>query len=873
MGTLAVALALYTGEEFQDAAIDNQRQAYAEILGLRVGDKLKSLQKLSTEMGQAVQNQTEFRNGLQQGDSVKVSQFLENQFHQYFVTAGVLDVYSLIAFDRHFNVIGEAFNASNNLNIAKQAGAVCDDLIRKAITRRGASRYKRIAILCKKDHWASQHVLVPVGGLRNIGYLDVVTNPVHFMASIGEELGLSVNVKRDDGESVFTSKNWPKQTQDSRHLQASFRQLMPDSKQVAFSVIVLSDIESYHNSLNAKRNKVLLTALVLTMILGLLGLYVVNRTTINPLSLLAHEINNLNFEDGLEDHHLDVKGNQEVRLLTDNYNQLIQKLHSVYSELHEANSELRANRDNLEDIVMQRTADLAIARDSAIRANQSKSQFLANMSHELRTPLNAIIGYSEMLLEDAHESGDDDKVVDLGKINAAGQHLLSLIKDILDLSKIEAGRMDLEITEFELPKIIQEIVDTAAPLFIKNHNQLSVKINSQVKKMTGDNVKLRQAIINLLGNAAKFTEHGEVKLNVNDVNYNNQPFLEICVTDTGIGLSDDQKVNVFDSFSQGDLSTTRKYGGTGLGLTISRRYCQMMGGTLTVSSKLNIGSTFCIRVPTNMTEHSMENSAINNLNRPKVEQQFMSYPRLCLATTHEKCGELVDKFEKIGFQVVAHSDVGSLRLCFESTSLSLLVVDSDWLAQDAELQQLIKSTTKLQGVALVLLESTSEDVSGLSSFFDKSKMSRLIELKSSDSVPEMRTQLSAFMTRFQQPPIIVIGRPGSDISPLMNALKRQGWQVQKHHSLLGARKSFLKQKASAIVLDIHFYTSECAAWMDSLKFRAPQGSIPIIVSCSQEIESECLDRVTDKVDKVLQHDLENEKMADEIDKVLRHRVA
>jgi len=872
MGTLGVALALYTGEQFRDAAVENQRQAYEEILGLRVGDKLKSLEKLAGEMGQAVQNEAEFRAALAASDKQKLATYLENQFHQYFVTAGILDLYSLTAFDSNLNVIGAAYNSNGDVAINKMAGAVCNDLIQQAKIRNGASRYKRISMMCKTDHRPSLHVLVPIGGLRILGYLDVVTNPIHFMASIGNDLGLLLAVKLDDGSVLYSSANWPKETRDSSHLLASFHQHMPNSSETAFVVTVLRDIEFYRSKLIQKRNKVLLTALLLTVALVVLSLIVLNRTTLHPLTALAREINSLSFEEGFENRKLNVVGNKEVQTLTQNFNQLSQKLQLAYSELHEANADLRANSENLEEIVEQRTADLAIARDAAISANKSKSLFLANMSHELRTPLNAIIGYSEMLLEDAKEQGDLEKIGDLGKINSAGQHLLALIKDILDLSKIEAGRMELELTDFNLPKLINEITDTASPLFIKNQNKLSVIFDTKVDNMTGDSTKLRQAVLNLLGNAAKFTENGEVQLTVTDVNYNHQEFVEINVTDTGIGLTEDQKDKIFDSFSQADLSTTRKYGGTGLGLTISRRYCQMMGGTLTVTSQLNVGSTFSIRVPVHFAAQDAANYQNRMANSHELVQHHANYPSVCIASSDIRAYEVARKLEQIGFLVFVESDLKLLQARFQLSMLHLLLLDSDWLIGDNKFRELIKNSGILERVAVATLGSLSEKSNLETTIFRPQIAARVIALNYNDSSNNLREKLLPIINRYAQDPILLIGKPGKNMQPLFHALQSHGWKIQKHHSLLDARKGFLKQKASAIVMEMDFFTPECAAWMDSLKFKTPTGSIPVIL-CAGCGERGTLQSVVNRVDKVLQGDLQIDEMATEIDNLLSHRVA
>jgi signal transduction histidine kinase len=228
-------------------------------------------------------------------------------------------------------------------------------------------------------------------------------------------------------------------------------------------------------------------------------------------------------------------------------------------------------------------------------ASQHKSQFLANMSHELRTPLNAIIGVSEMLREDAEALQQDTEPLD--RVLGAARHLLALINDILDLSKIEAGRMDLQLEDFALVPLIENVVKTVEPLAAKNANRLAVHCDAAIGRLHADSMRLRQALLNLMSNANKFTEAGTITVNARQGQENGCDWVTIAVADTGIGMTAEQMGKLFQEFSQGDASTTRKYGGTGLGLAISRRFCQMMGGDITVASELGRGSTFTIRLP------------------------------------------------------------------------------------------------------------------------------------------------------------------------------------------------------------------------------------------------------------------------------------
>jgi signal transduction histidine kinase/CheY-like chemotaxis protein len=242
------------------------------------------------------------------------------------------------------------------------------------------------------------------------------------------------------------------------------------------------------------------------------------------------------------------------------------------------------------------------ARERAEEANRTKSEFLANMSHELRTPLNAIIGYSEILEEDAADQGQDSLINDIKKIRNAGKHLLSLINDVLDLAKIESGKVDLYLESFDVSKMVKDVVDTLQPTCEKNNNKMVVHCPDTIGLMRSDFTKVRQSLFNLLSNASKFTHNGEVKLTVSQEIFQaktgeTQKFLHFVVQDTGIGMKPEHCKKLFQAFSQADSSTTRKYGGTGLGLAITQNFINMMGGEVFVESEYGVGSTFTLKLP------------------------------------------------------------------------------------------------------------------------------------------------------------------------------------------------------------------------------------------------------------------------------------
>lgn len=296
------------------------------------------------------------------------------------------------------------------------------------------------------------------------------------------------------------------------------------------------------------------------------------------------------------------------------YVRFLQKEHQHKQELEqkieERTAELSKIRHELEHRVAERTAELVLAKTKAEQAQQiaeaantAKTQFLANMSHELRTPLNAIIGYSEMLQEDALDRGADDMVADLQKIHASGKHLLQIVSNVLDLSKIEAGKMELALSTFNLTTLVDEVVETIRPLMIKRENTFKVTCTETLGEMYSDEAKLRHILLNLLSNATKFTECGLIHFEVERHKRHDDEWVTFRIIDNGIGIPPESQVKLFQPFTQADASTTRRYGGTGIGLSITKQFTEMMGGIISVSSEFGRGSTFTISLPLQFKEY------------------------------------------------------------------------------------------------------------------------------------------------------------------------------------------------------------------------------------------------------------------------------
>jgi GAF domain-containing protein/DNA-binding response OmpR family regulator/anti-sigma regulatory factor (Ser/Thr protein kinase) len=480
-------------------------------------------------------------------------------------------------------------------------------------------------------------------------------------------------------------------------------------------------------------------------------------------------------------------------------------------------------------------------------ASQHKSQFLANMSHELRTPLNAIIGVTEMLREDAEDAQQDLEPLD--RVLGAGRHLLALINDILDLSKIEAGRMELHLESFPLAPLIKDVAKTIEPMATKNGNRIVIDSGPELGTIQADQIRVRQALLNLASNANKFTEKGTVTIAAQPQRNGGRDWITIAVTDTGIGMTEQQLGRLFQEFSQADASTTRKYGGTGLGLVISRRFCQMMGGDITVDSQPGKGSTFTIRLPRIVQTGDGPLSDAHGRKHPKPVDSIAAdaeAPLIVVVDDDVTVRELVERhLERSGFAVVtAGGGQEGLRLVRElrpaAVTLDIMMPDLDgWTVLAA-----IKGDPALASTPVVLMSMVDQKNRGYA-------------LGAADYLvkPVDRTKLVETLAS-------ICGSAAGrallvDDDELVRRVVRQvlqplGWQVSEAENGQVAVKSLGAARPDVIILDLMMPKMDGFEFLDELRRKPEWQDIPVVVITAKDLTDDDRNRLNGGVDRIIQ---------------------
>jgi len=463
----------------------------------------------------------------------------------------------------------------------------------------------------------------------------------------------------------------------------------------------------------------------------------------------------------------------EIGRLIDGFNTMLSEIQHRDTALQRANDELKTRTRELEGEIIHRKQtqeELLKAKHAAEDASRAKSAFLANMSHELRTPLNAIIGYSEMLEEETRDSGKLENQQDLRKIQSAGKHLLSLINDVLDLSKIEAGKMGLHLETFDVSLMVEEMVTTLQPAIAKNANNVQVRMADDIGMMRADATKVRQILFNLMSNACKFTDHGTISLDVSQSAMEGQEWIRFRVRDTGIGISAKQQEKLFQEFSQADATISRKYGGTGLGLAISHRFVQMRKGRIGVESQPGQGSTFTVYLPAQVTLDVAETAQLEGVggNVGGSTQHKAEVDTVLVIDDDPAVRDLMSRFlTKSGFRAVAAADgEEGLRLARE---VNPLVITLDVIMPEYDgwdVLRKLKSDPRLAQIPVIMVTVVDNQAMGLdlgaSNYLikpvDRDRLAVLIEkhrLARTSSLSEGKTASRTAAKREERQPIEV----------------------------------------------------------------------------------------------------------------------
>ena len=472
-------------------------------------------------------------------------------------------------------------------------------------------------------------------------------------------------------------------------------------------------------------------------------------------------------------------------------------------------------------------------------ASRHKSEFLANMSHELRTPLNAIIGYSEMLQEEARDQNAEGFVPDLQRINAAGKHLLELINGVLDLSKIEAGKMELYLEAFEVGPLVRDVAAVLEPLAQKNANRLEVQCVPDVGAMRADLTKLRQALFNLLSNACKFTERGVVSVAVTREAAADGDSIVFAVSDTGIGMTPEQMARLFEEFGQVDASTTRRYGGTGLGLALSRRLCRMMGGDITVASEPGRGSTFTIRLPAEVREPIPQAPA------PAVREAASPGTSTVLVIDDDGAvRDLMSRFlGKEGFRVVAAAGgEEGLRLARELSpdviTLDVLMPGMDgWSVLAA-----LKADAALAEIPVVML-----------TMLDDRNLGYALGAADYLTKPIDRERLVTVLERYRRDlPVLVVDDDPDFRDLARRMLEREGYTVVEAENGRAALDRLRDTVPGVVLLDLMMPEMDGFDFVAAVRADAAWRSVPIVVITAKDLSPEDHERLNGYVARVLQ---------------------
>ncbi|MDP2793552.1 MAG: response regulator [Sulfurisoma sp.] len=760
-------------------------------------------------------------------------------------------------------------------------------LIERVVARTGSGRLRPFTQAWRDGDAPRLSVTVALGGLRPSGYLILHVNPITALHSIDKLLGMEAEVLGLESRERLAAPGNYRVPDGARVSSADLLLHGPEGEKLAY-LHVSRDVTALTSALSATRQEAFLIFVLIAGGLSIASVAAVwlylrigekrERTILeaSPVGAAIFEQSGvIGFANGRsgEMHGTTAQalvGAPASDLFADSES-MARLFAALESEGRVRDMEVELKRhsgerywgllsaDPLEfrgkpatlvwayDISERKKTEQTLQRlkEAAEEANRAKSDFLANMSHELRTPLNAIIGYSEMLEEEARELGQEEFTADLRKIHSAGKHLLKLINDILDLSKIEAGKMELYLEDFDVGAMASDVCSTIRPLVEKNANRLELHCSSDLGEMRADLTKVRQMLFNLLSNASKFTEQGSITLELTRENTSQRDWMVFRVADSGIGMTEAQLGRLFQAFTQADASTTRKYGGTGLGLTITRSFCEMMGGFIDVASAPGEGTTFTVRLPAVVAEEKKKS--------PAVAQPAAS-PGLCggegcsvlvIDDDPAVCEMIKQALSGEGHEVVmaTSGDEGlalarTLHPCVITLDVMMPSMDG-WAVLSA-----LKRDPDLANIPVVMLTIVEEHnlahALGAAEYLVK---------------PVDRSRLIGTLERFCQKhvehSVLLVEDDLITREMIQRMLNKDGWTVALAGNGLEGLEQMAKRRPELILLDLMMPEMDGFQFLEELEKREDWRDIPVVVMTAKELSREDRDFLNGHVDRIL----------------------